>query len=203
MPTLILVDIQNDFLPGGRLAVAEGEAVVPVANALMQRADHVVATLDWHPADHQSFASQHKGKSPGDPIELNGLAQILWPDHCVQWTGGAALAPGLHSARIDRLFTKGEDPTVDSYSGFWDNGRRRQTGLQAWLLAQGVQQLWICGLALDYCVKATALDAVAAGFACTVVLDGTRAVGRSPGDGARAVEDLQRGGVRVAHSADL
>jgi nicotinamidase/pyrazinamidase len=203
MRALILVDIQNDFLPGGRLAVADGEGVVAVANRLMDHAEVVVGTLDWHPAGHESFASAHGGRAPGELVELHGLPQVLWPDHCVQWTGGAAPAPGLDTARVRRFFTKGEDPAVDSYSGFWDNGRRHATGLAAWLQAQGVTEVLVCGLALDYCVKFTALDAHDAGFATTVVVDATRAVNLSDGDGAASVAALLAAGVQVVRSTEL
>jgi len=197
MRALILVDIQNDFLPGGRLAVPDGDAVVPVANALMDRVDVVVATLDWHPPGHESFASAHPGRGPGELVELHGLPQVLWPEHCVQWTGGAAPAPGLDTARVARFFTKGEDPQVDSYSGFWDNGRRHATGLAPWLREVGVTEVIIVGLALDYCVKATALDAAEAGFQTTVIRAGTRAVELAAGDGAAAVVALRAAGVTV------
>jgi nicotinamidase/pyrazinamidase len=203
MRALILVDIQNDFLPGGRLAVAGGDAVVPVANRLMDAVDLVVGTLDWHPPGHESFASAHAGRAPGQVIDLHGVDQVLWPDHCVQWTGGAASAPGLDTDRVERFFTKGEDPAVDSYSGFWDNGRRHATGLAAWLRARGVAEVVVCGLALDYCVQFTALDAVDAGFATTVVVDATRAVELSPGDGAAAVDTLRAAGVRVVCADEL
>lgn len=203
MRALILVDIQNDFLPGGRLAVADGDAVVAVANRLMDRVDLVVGTLDWHPAGHESFASTHAGRSPGELVSLHGLDQVLWPDHCVQWTGGAAPAPGLDSARVVRFFTKGEDPAVDSYSGFWDNGRRHATGLAGWLQRQGVTDVLVCGLALDYCVKFTALDAADAGFTTTVVVDATRAVELSAGDGEAAIAALRAAGVRVLASQEL
>ena len=203
MRALILVDIQNDFLPGGRLAVPQGDAVVPVANALMSQVDVVVATLDWHPPGHESFAVSHAGRNPGEVIDLHGLDQVLWPEHCVQWSGGAAPAPGLDTSRVKRFFTKGEDPRVDSYSGFWDNGRRHSTGLERWLREAGVTEVFVVGLALDYCVKATALDAAAAGFATTVVRDGTRAVELSAGDGEAAVAALREAGVRVLRSADL
>lgn len=203
MRALILVDIQNDFLPGGRLAVADGDAVVPMANALMDRVEVVVATLDWHPPGHRSFASEHPGRAPGAVVALRGLQQVLWPDHCVQWTGGAAPAPGLDTARVQRFFTKGEDPEVDSYSGFWDNGRRHTTGLAAWLHARGVTEVLVCGLALDYCVRFTALDAREAGFTTTVVRDATRAVELTPGDGEAAVAALRAAGVRVVDTAEL
>lgn len=198
MHALLLVDLQNDFLPGGALAVRDGDAVVPVANALMDRADLVVATQDWHPPGHESFASQHPGGAPGQVIGLHGLDQVLWPDHCVQGTAGADFAPGLHTHRIARVFQKGTDPTVDSYSGFFDNGRRHDTGLSAWLRAQGVTQLTVMGLATDYCVKFTVLDALAEGFAVTVVRDGVRAVDLAPGDGATALNEMSASGAILA-----
>lgn len=203
MRALLLIDIQNDFLPGGRLAVADGDAVVPLANALMDAADVVVGTLDWHPADHQSFARQHPGRAPGEVIDLHGLQQVLWPAHCVAWTGGAAPAPGLATDRVERFFVKGTDPTIDSYSGLWDNGRRRATALGPWLAERGVTEVVVVGLALDYCVRFTALDALDAGFDTTVVEDATRAVDLQPGDGAAAVAALRAAGVRVVQSAEL
>ncbi|MHC4199536.1 MAG: bifunctional nicotinamidase/pyrazinamidase, partial [Planctomycetota bacterium] len=129
MRALILVDLQNDFCPGGGLAVPEGDRVIPVANGLVPAFDLVVATQDWHPADHGSFASNHEGKKPGDVIDLGGLEQILWPDHCVQGTPGAEFHPDLERGRIAEVFRKGTDPAVDSYSAFFDNARRRSTGL--------------------------------------------------------------------------
>ena len=203
MRALILVDLQNDFLPGGRLAVADGDAVVPLANQLMDAVDVVVATQDWHPAGHESFASAHPGRDPGDRIDLHGIDQVLWPDHCVQWTGGAALAPGLHTARVERVFAKGTDPTIDSYSGFWDNGRRKRTELGPWLAARGVTEVVLCGLALDYCVMFTALDAVDAGLRVTLARDATRAVELQAGDGAAALARMAAAGVTLRDSAHL
>ena len=203
MRALILVDLQNDFLPGGRLAVTGGDAVVPLANRLMAAADLVVATQDWHPAGHQSFASAHPGRAPGDRIDLHGIDQVLWPDHCVQWTGGAAFAPGLHTARVDRVFAKGTDPAIDSYSGFWDNGRRKQTELGPWLEARGVTEVVVCGLALDFCVQFTALDALDAGLRVTLARDATRAVELRPGDGDAAVARLAAAGATVRDTAQI
>ena len=163
MKALIIVDVQNDFCPGGALPVPEGDRVVEVINRIQPGFDLVVATQDWHPADHGSFAANHPGRRPGEQIELAGLPQILWPVHCVQGTPGAELHPGLDRSRIARVFRKGTDPSVDSYSGFFDNGRRASTGLGEYLKDQGVTDVYVCGLATDYCVKATALDAVASG----------------------------------------
>ena len=145
MNALILVDIQNDFLPGGALAIDEGDQVVPVASRLLARFDLVVATQDWHPADHLSFASQHPGRAVGDVVELEGLPQVLWPDHCIEGTSGAALAAELDVSRIDRVFRKGTHRTVDSYSGFFDNGYRQATGLEEFLRERGVVEVSIAG----------------------------------------------------------
>jgi len=150
MNALILVDIQNDFLPGGALAVAEGDRVVPVANRLMRRFPLVAATKDWHPADHASFASRHSGRQVGDVIDLDGLDQVLWPDHCVQETPGAAFAPELDVAGVHHTINKGTNRTIDSYSGFFDNGHRQSTGLGDFLRGRGVSDVFIVGLATDY-----------------------------------------------------
>jgi nicotinamidase/pyrazinamidase len=210
MRALILVDLQNDFLPavvgpdgtraGGALAVADGDAVIPVANRLIGRFDRVVATQDWHPADHGSFAVQHAGRRPGEVIDLFGLQQVLWPVHCVAETHGAAFAPGLDVAAVHAVFRKGTRPEVDSYSGFFDNGRRHDTGLDGWLRAEGVTEVTVMGLATDYCVKWTALDACALGFRTRLVLDGCRGVELAPGDCARAVAEMQAAGVEVIAS---
>jgi nicotinamidase/pyrazinamidase len=200
MRALILVDLQNDFLPGGALAVRAGDAVVPVANRLVGRFDRVVATQDWHPVDHGSFAVQHPGRSPGEVIDLHGLPQVLWPAHCVAGTGGASFASALDVAAIHAVFRKGADPTVDSYSGFFDNGRRNDTGLGAWLKAEGVTDVAVLGLATDYCVKWTALDACSLGFRTSLIVDGSRGVELTPGDCERAVAELRAAGVTVTTS---
>ena len=197
MRALILVDIQNDFLPGGALAVPKGDEVVPVANRLMSAFELVVATQDWHPADHGSFASQHPGRRVGDLIELNGLTQILWPDHCVQHTRGAALADELETGRITRVFRKGMDPGIDSYSGFFDNNRRQSTGLDEFLKTHGIRQAFIAGLATEYCVKATALDAREIGFDTRILINAVRGVELKPGDCERTLSELSLAGVAV------
>jgi nicotinamidase/pyrazinamidase len=195
---LLLVDIQNDFCAGGALAVSDVEAVIPVANRLIAEfvaaGDLVLATRDSHPPDHGSFASRHDGAQVGDIVCLDGLDQIAWPDHCVEGTAGADFHPGLARSGILRVFKKGTDPSVDSYSGFYDNGRRASTGLGEFLKERGVEEVWVCGLATDYCVKATALDALGEGFAVTVVVDGCRAVEATPGDTERALDEMARAG---------
>lgn len=203
MKALILVDIQNDFLPGGALAVPRGDEVIPVANAVIPHFDLVVATQDWHPAEHKSFASQHPGRKVGELIDLHGLPQVLWPDHCVQGRPGAELAAGLHSAARRRIFKKGIDPAIDSYSAFHDNGRRRSTGLRDFLRMQDVTDVYIMGLATDYCVKFTALDARAEGFNTFVIEDGCRGVELQPGDVAKAIEEMKAAGVKIVQSGDV
>jgi nicotinamidase/pyrazinamidase len=203
MRTLILVDIQNDFLPGGALAVTRGNEVVPVANRLQPRFELVVATQDWHPPRHGSFASTRPGSQPGDLSELAGLPQVLWPDHCVQGTAGAAFAPGLEMNRVEAIVRKGTDPAIDSYSGFFDNGHRKSTGLGDYLKGRGATDVYVLGLATDYCVKFTALDALRLGFRAFLVEDGSRGVELRPGDVARAVEEMRKAGVQVVRSADV
>ena len=203
MKALLLVDIQNDFLPGGALAVRRGDDVIPVANRLQGRFDLVVATQDWHPPGHGSFASQHPGRKPGDLSELGGLPQVLWPDHCVQGSLGAAFAPGLAMNRVETIFRKGTDPGIDSYSGFFDNGHRKSTGLGDYLKGRGAADVYVLGLATDYCVKFTALDARQLGFRTFLVEDGSRGVELAPGDVARAIADMRAAGVQVVRSSDL
>jgi nicotinamidase/pyrazinamidase len=203
MRALILVDIQNDFCTGGALAVPAGEAVVPLANRLMALADLVVATQDWHPADHGSFALNHPGRKPFDLAELGGLPQVLWPAHCIAGTPGAAFHAGLDIGRIDHVFPKGTDRTIDSYSGFFDNGRRKATGLGDWLLARRVDEVVVCGLATDYCVKATAIDAAGLGFRTVLAEDACRGVGLHPDDIPGALAAMRATGVIITDSAAL
>lgn len=203
MRALILVDPQNDFVPGGALAVPEGDRVVPIANAVQKKFDLIVATQDWHPRDHGSFAASHSGKNPGDWIDLNGLPQILWPVHCVQNTPGAAFVPSLDTSRVTKVFQKGTDPAIDSYSGFFDNGHRRSTGLGEWLKERGVADLYVLGLATDYCVKFTALDARQFGFNVTLIEDACRGVNLKPTDSADAIGEMRRAGVNVMRSEQL
>ncbi len=198
MNALILVDLQNDFLPGGALAVPGGDEIIPLANRLMDCFQIVAATQDWHPPDHGSFAANHPGRQPFETIDLHGLPQTLWPVHCVQNTGGALFAPGLDTRRITRVFQKGARPEIDSYSGFHDNGRRHATGLADWLRDRNVTHVTVCGLATDYCVKFTALDALAEGFRATLHLPACRGVNLNPGDIDAAVEEMRAKGVEIA-----
>jgi nicotinamidase/pyrazinamidase len=200
---LILVDLQNDFVLGGALPVAEGDQVVPLAGRLMPCFDLVVATKDSHPPDHLSFASQHPRSRIGETIKLDGLPQTLWPDHCVAGTRGAELVDGLDQTRIHRVFQKGTDRAIDSYSGFFDNRHRRSTGLGDFLDEQHVTDVFVMGLATDYCVMFTALDAVGLGFATHLILDGCRGVELRPGDVRRALDKIRAAGVRIIHSRDI
>lgn len=194
---LILVDIQNDFLPGGALAVPQGDKIIPAVNELQKRFDLIVATQDWHPRDHLSFAANHPGKSVGDKVLVNGVEQILWPAHCVQGTRGAEFSPKLDTSRIDRVFHKGTDPALDSYSGFYDNGHRRSTGLAEYLREQGIEEVVIAGLATDYCVKWTALDAKRLGFHTVVVEDACRGIACAPDDVECNWSEIRTAGVNV------
>jgi len=198
MTALLLIDIQNDFMPGGALAVPGGDEIIPMVNHLMSGFDLVVATQDWHPADHGSFAANHPGKALFEQIDLDGLPQTLWPVHCVQNTGGALFAPSLDTRRIERVFTKGLNPRIDSYSGFYDNGHRASTGMGGWLKARGVRKLCIAGVATDYCVKFTVLDALTEGFEVQLLADACRGVDLNTGDGERAIEAMRDAGAVIA-----
>lgn len=198
---LILVDIQNDFCPGGALAVPDGDQVVAVANRIQKAFDLVVATQDWHPADHKSFADNHENRNPGEVIDLDGLSQVLWPVHCVQGSDGAAFRDDLDMEGVARVFQKGTDAGIDSYSGFFDNGHRKATGLGDYLRGKKVERVFVMGLATDYCVKFTALDAAKEGFAVTLVEDGCRAVNLAEGDGEKAIEEMRAAGVEITRAS--
>jgi nicotinamidase/pyrazinamidase len=173
MKALIIVDVQNDFLPGGKLEVKNGDAVIPIINHLQEKFDLVVATQDWHPADHKSFASAHAGTKVFDEILLNGLSQVLWPDHCVQETSGAKFSKLLDTKKIEAIFRKGMDKNIDSYSGFFDNGKKKVTGMGDYLKGRGITEVYVTGLAGDFCVNFTAQDALGLGFAATIISDAT------------------------------
>lgn len=200
---LIIVDVQNDFIPGGALAVKDGDQVVPLINGLQRKFSHVLATQDFHPVDHGSFAANHPGKVPGELIELAGLTQILWPVHCVQGTWGADFHPDLETKSWESIFQKGKNPEVDSYSGFYDNAKRGDTGLGNYLKSKGIEQVFVCGLALDYCVKFTALDAKDLGFDTALIVDATRAVNLSPTDGEKAIAEMKNAGITILTSQEL
>jgi len=194
---LIIVDVQNDFIPGGALPTRDGGEVVPVINELQPQFDLVVATQDWHPKNHLSFASNHPGRKPGEVIDLDGLPQVLWPDHCVQGSWGAEFHRDLDMSRLDRIIRKGTDPQIDSYSGFFDNGRRKSTGLADYLRDKGIRQVSVVGLATDYCVLWTARDAQTLGFKTHVIADACRGVELQPGDIERAFDEMRASGIDV------
>jgi nicotinamidase/pyrazinamidase len=196
MDALIVVDVQNDFCPGGALAVQQGDAVVPFINGIRDRYPLVVFTQDWHPKHHKSFASNNPGTTVGQVIQLAGAPQVLWPDHCVQGTPGAAFHQRLERHPGDPVFRKGELADIDSYSGFMDNDRRHETGLRAFLQERGVTAVTVVGLATDYCVKFTVLDALRFGLQVRVLKAGCRAVNLQPGDEANAYAEMEHAGAR-------
>jgi nicotinamidase/pyrazinamidase len=200
---LIIVDVQNDFIPEGALAVAEGDQVVPLINSFQEKFDHIIATQDFHPSNHGSFSTQHPGKNPYDQIDLVGLRQTLWPVHCVQGTKGADFHSDLNQSLWEAVFQKGKNPQVDSYSGFFDNARRGDTGLGDYLKEKGIRKVFVCGLALDYCVKFTALDAQSLGFETYLISDATRAVNIAPEDGQEAIQEMAAAGITILTSKDL
>ncbi len=203
MRALILVDLQNDFVPGGALPVPHGDEVIPVADRVQKRFDLIVATQDWHPLDQGSFAIHHKDGKPGDVIDLNGLTQVLWPVHCVQDTPGAGFVPELDMERVKKVFRKGDDKDIDSYSGFFDNDHRRSTGLGEYLKERSVTDVYVLGLATDYCVRFTALDAQSLGFQAYLIEDACRGVDLTPGDVAAAIREMTAAGVRVLQSSEV
>lgn len=203
LSALIIVDMQYDFLPDGALPTEGGDQLLSLINRLQGEFDLIVATQDWHPEGHGSFASSHPGHSPGDTIDLHGLDQVLWPDHAVQGSRGAEISAGIDQSNITRVFQKGMDPEVDSYSGFFDNGQRGDTGLSAYLKSQDISDVYVVGLALDYCVKFTALDAERIGFNTTLIVDASRAVNLRAGDGENAVKMMKDAGIRISTSADV
>ncbi|GGF11965.1 bifunctional nicotinamidase/pyrazinamidase [Hymenobacter cavernae] len=201
MKALLLIDVQNDFVPGGALAVPEGNQIIPLLNQLQPSFDLVVATQDWHPRAHKSFASSHLGQQVFNTIELHGLEQVLWPDHCVQGTPGAELHPDLDTSRVEAIFRKGTNPEIDSYSGFYDNGHQKSTGLGDYLRGKGATQVYVAGLAGDYCVYFSAKDAVQAGFETFLIEDASRPI--SPEGFQQAKQELQRLGGHVVQSSAL
>ena len=199
---LIVVDIQNDFLPGGALAVPRGDETVAIANRLMSLFPTVVLTADWHPADHASFASQHAGKAPYDVVTMPYGNQVLWPDHCVAGTTGADFAAGLETVRAHAVIRKGTDKNCDSYSGFLAADRKTPTGLAGYLKSRGVTTVFVCGLATDFCVAWTAQDAAVAGFKTYLIEDASRAIDAG-GALAAAMAGLKTAGVGVIEKKDV
>jgi nicotinamidase/pyrazinamidase len=200
MKALLLIDIQNDFIPHGSLAVPGGDEIIPVCNLIQQHFPLIVATQDWHPPNHKSFARIHL-KAVFDVINLNGLEQVLWPDHCVQGTEGAAFSKGLQMNKVEAIFRKGTDENIDSYSGFYDNGHRKSTGLADYLRGKGVTHVYVAGLAADYCVYYTASDAIAEGFKTFIIDDAVRAINNAGYE--KAKQDIINRGGRIIYSRDI
>ena len=197
MEALLLIDLQYDFLHGGALAVPDAASIVPAIHDRMDRHEVVIATQDWHPPGHLSFASSHPGCAPGDWVDLGGVAQILWPDHCVQDTRGSELIEAVDPRRLLAVVRKGTNPAVDSYSAFYDNHRRVRTRLEELLEANGITSLVVCGLATDYCVRATVLDALALGYPVEVVRSACRGVEVNPGDVDLAWGEMAAAGATI------
>lgn len=199
---LVAIDVQNDFCPGGALAVADGDAVVPVINRLSGRFNHYIATQDWHVEGHHSFASSHEGKEPFGSIDLHYGPQTLWPEHCIQGSGGAAFHPGLDLTRVEVVIRKGFRKHIDSYSAFFENDRTTPTGLAGYLRERGLKRLFFTGLATDYCVAYSAIDAAQQGFEAFVVMDACRAIDLG-GSMEQARMAMEEAGVGLVQSADL
>lgn len=201
MKTLIIIDAQNDFMPGGSLAVPEGDAIVPVINEIMPKYDLVLATQDWHPANHKSFASNHPGKETFEKIDLNGTEQILWPDHCVKGSQGAEIHKDLNLKPVSAIFRKGTDTEVDTYSGFYDNNRVHSTGLAGYLREKNADELHFCGLAADICVYFTLKDASDEGFKVKLIEDAVRPLDKE--EFKKQKKELSEKGVRFIKSRDV
>ena len=201
MNAFIIVDIQNDFIPGGALAVPGGDEIIPIVNQLQQSFSLIVATQDWHPAHHKSFASSHPGKKTFEKISLHGLDQVLWPDHCIQGTVGAEFHKDLDLTRVEAIFRKGMDPEIDSYSGFYDNGYRKTTGLAGYLRERKVRKVYVAGLASDYCVFYTAKDAIKENFVKYIIEDASRPIDAS--GFARAKDEILALGGQIISTKDF
>ena len=201
MKTLVVIDVQNDFMPGGALAVPNGDEIVPLINDLQQKFDLVIATQDWHPEKHASFASSHEGKKEFEVIKLDGLDQVMWPDHCIRNTQGAEFHPDLQTGKIEAIFRKGTNKKIDSYSGFYDNAHLKSTGLTGYLKEKNAKDLYFVGLAAEYCVYFSMKDALGEDFNVTLIEDGTRALNNDDYEKARI--DILRKGGKVIQSSDL
>ncbi len=202
MRALVIVDVQNDFCPGGALAVADGDAIIPPINKITPSFDCVVLTQDWHPAEHQSFASNHNGENPYDTVEMEYGEQVLWPDHCVQDTNGAEFHPELITAPAHLIVRKGFREAIDSYSAFFENDHKTVTGLHGYLQARGITELVLTGLASDFCVKWTALDAIELGYKVGLVEDAVRGIDLNNSVEA-AFQEMKKAGVEILHSKDI
>ncbi|WP_374053637.1 bifunctional nicotinamidase/pyrazinamidase [Xenorhabdus taiwanensis] len=203
---LLLIDLQNDFCTGGALAVKDSDAVIEVANNVIAQCQEnnitVIATQDWHPANHMSFA-ENSGQKAGELGELNGIPQIWWPNHCIQGEFGAKFHPLLNQSAIQEIFRKGENPQIDSYSAFFDNDHKSKTRLDTWLTEQNIKRLFIMGIATDYCVKFTVFDALALGYETYVIIDGCRGVNIQEDDSQQAIEEMTRKGAKLVPQGEI
>lgn len=201
MKTLVIIDVQNDFMPGGPLEVPEGNMILPVINKIESCFDLIVATQDWHPADHRSFASNHMYKKPFDRVFLRGAEQILWPDHCIQGSSGAEFHTDIETKKIAAIFRKGMDPEIDSYSGFYDNNHILTTGLAGYLREKGTSEIHFCGLAADICVYYSILDSISEGFSAILVEDASRPLYPDKFDDVKC--ELAKKGAHIISSNEL
>lgn len=201
MKTLIIIDVQNDFLPGGSLAVPKGDEIIDLINAFQEKFDLIIATQDWHPAGHSSFAANHLGKEEFETIQLHNQEQVLWPIHCVQNSHGAAFSSSLQTSKIEAVFRKGMNPEIDSYSGFFDNAHAKSTGLAGYLKEKNAEDLYFCGLAADYCVYFSIMDALNIGFSATLIEDATRAI--DPSKFKDLKENILQKGGKIVESKNL
>jgi nicotinamidase/pyrazinamidase len=200
---LIIVDVQNDFCPGGALAVPEGDKIIPTINRLSNRFDKVIATQDWHPSNHVSFAVNHPGKKVYDVIEYKGIEQVLWPGHCVSGTSGAEFHPDLNIENLNLILRKGTNPEIDSYSAFRENDKKTITGLEGYLKNLNVRQTYFCGLALDYCVFYSAMDSIEIGFESYVIIDGTKGIDSPRGNINESLIIMKKKGIKIIESNEL
>jgi nicotinamidase/pyrazinamidase len=202
---LIVVDVQNDFCKGGALEVKNGNEIIPVINELVKSAkfNFVIATQDWHPKEHKSFASNHSNKKVYDVIKLNGIVQVLWPDHCIQRRKGAKFHKDLNLGKDFKVFKKGTNPEIDSYSGFYDNDHKSSTGLSSYLKKKNIDEVFVLGLAADFCVKFTAIDSLREGFKTYVIKDATRGVNINKDDPKKAFMEMKNLGIRIITSGRL
>ncbi len=200
---LLIVDVQNDFLAGGALEVKYGDSVIPIINKIQDKFDLIIATQDWHTYDHKSFASQHKNNNIGDFVNLKGIKQILWPDHCVENTFGSEIALNLNQSKIEKVIQKGNNPNIDSYSGFFENDKKTKTELDDYLKDKEIETVYICGLATDYCVKFTANDAKSLGYKTYLIEDACKGVNISTADSELAIDEMKDNGVVIVKSNSI
>jgi nicotinamidase/pyrazinamidase len=200
---LIVVDVQNDFCPGGALPVNDGDKIIPVINRIIDKFDIIIGTQDWHPQDQISFASNHKGKSLYDQIDLDGVVQTLWPDHCLQGTPGADFHRALNTVKFSMVLRKGANSKIDSYSAFMENDKKTETGLHGYIKALNISEVYVCGLATDYCVYFTAKDSATYGFSTHIIIDASAGIDLPAGNINAAIGDMKKNGIKIINSNEL